>query len=687
MNKIFLSILLLLAVVLPSRAVVWQNYYTTNENPTISPGGKTYIATNQYFLTNYVTTLTYNTNSVILAGFSASGIDGTYVWTTDRYLKSANDFAFYLDSGFALLTNASGTLLVDSPYPDASTYSFPFYFPVVWEDAGAGGTIGTGNWASSNWVQLRLEARVGNSNAPTFFPSGILASNANLGVETVLTNASPLAGASGAMLGAIVSGYQNKVLADQAAIMGGGQNRINQRQGFIGGGNTTWIDTTGSTADSGAVGVEGSYINADASAIAGGLNSTNRAFRNTFMGGTWKSSFFEPGNSVNFGSAMVGVYESWAALGGGSLVSGKWSTNWTAGDSLISLGSGNLISNIFNSVNIGHNNRANTNAQFVGIFGFGNTLSQSNLIVLGFTNLGLQIDGTGGLTASSLAGTGQRFVQAGPSGNLIAVWATNAVSGGGGSIDFQTNTLFSGGLASVVSPLNTTGSGSILGASVLTTTNLNMTLGGVNSSLLATPNGFRVGTGNWTFDSNTGVTNLGPRQFWSTTNFITPDGNWSIGGSGGTNGGVAAPKGVTSSLLNPILTSNVSQNSATLQAITGLSSTLEAGAKYSFKMVLYVTNNVNAEGMKLDFNAGTATATAFRVHTIITDNGFNLSTNVGFLNQPMTTDNINGNTLVVSEGSITVNAAGTFQPQFAESTHTSGTITIFTGSHMVFQKH
>lgn len=113
----------------------------------------------------------------------------------------------------------------------------------------------------------------------------------------------------------------------------------------------------------------------------------------------------------------------------------------------------------------------------------------------------------------------------------------SAVSG------FTTNQMLVDGLVNVINPINRepgSGIGSILGADVLTTTNITMELpNGAASSLLVTPNGFRVGVGNWTFGDSTLVTNRSS-QFWSSigdpaTNFVTVGGHAKFADVGFTN--------------------------------------------------------------------------------------------------------------------------------------------------------
>ena len=123
-------------------------------------------------------------------------------------------------------------------------------------------------------------------------------------------------------------------------------------------------------------------------------------------------------------------------------------------------------------------------------------------------------------------------------------------------------------------------------------------------------------------------------------------------------------------------------NATTTMANTGLSVTVTTGRKYGFKCILFLDNSLDADGMKIDFDGGTATATNFRAHVTVFDNALNLSTQVTALATDVAATTIVGNTLVEVEGSFEPSSIGTFIPRFAGNTAVSGTLTLARGSNL-----
>lgn len=128
-------------------------------------------------------------------------------------------------------------------------------------------------------------------------------------------------------------------------------------------------------------------------------------------------------------------------------------------------------------------------------------------------------------------------------------------------------------------------------------------------------------------------------------------------------------------------------SSTTLSAITGLSATLVAGASYYFEITLHVSANA-AGGTKYDLNGGTATATALVAEYILTDNGTlantitsRQTTLAGSVGQTGTTAG-----MCVIRGLITVSAAGTFIPQFAQNASNAAASSVLVGSTMVLHR-
>lgn len=124
---------------------------------------------------------------------------------------------------------------------------------------------------------------------------------------------------------------------------------------------------------------------------------------------------------------------------------------------------------------------------------------------------------------------------------------------------------------------------------------------------------------------------------------------------------------------------------ATLTNITGLSAPLIAGRFYFVRMVVKCVNSVAAEGMQFDFGGGTATATLFWVGAGIFASGgtdvigSNISTS---LTGAITFSTFTGESVILFEGYIQCNAAGTLIPRFAENSHTTGTATVRAGTCM-----
>lgn len=131
---------------------------------------------------------------------------------------------------------------------------------------------------------------------------------------------------------------------------------------------------------------------------------------------------------------------------------------------------------------------------------------------------------------------------------------------------------------------------------------------------------------------------------------------------------------------------DVTNITITPAAITGLSATLIAGRKYSGRLVLFINNALADDGLRLDFDGGTATMTSFRA-------GFEAGANVttfGVMNSSalatdLTIDAFSGtgDSVVVVSFSLVCNVAGTFIPRIAKEADAAGaTLTVYTNSFM-----
>jgi hypothetical protein len=136
------------------------------------------------------------------------------------------------------------------------------------------------------------------------------------------------------------------------------------------------------------------------------------------------------------------------------------------------------------------------------------------------------------------------------------------------------------------------------------------------------------------------------------------------------------------------VTGDLTNATASMSNITGISSTLIAGRKYVGRLTVKCTNSTAAEGIQFDFNGGTATMTSFYAAGGVlasggTDTvGTNISTS---LSGPISFSVLTGETVLIIEISMVVNAAGTFIPRFAENTSATGTATVRLGTFQWLQ--
>lgn len=121
-------------------------------------------------------------------------------------------------------------------------------------------------------------------------------------------------------------------------------------------------------------------------------------------------------------------------------------------------------------------------------------------------------------------------------------------------------------------------------------------------------------------------------------------------------------------------------------AVTNLSRTLIAGRSYRIHGVLRVSNSLAADGVKIDFNGGTATITAgdFFIGAAAIGLGTTVAvatvstTLAGVINY----STITGTEFIVLDGFIRCLAGGTFIMRAATNTTVSGTLTLGIGSNL-----
>jgi hypothetical protein len=132
-------------------------------------------------------------------------------------------------------------------------------------------------------------------------------------------------------------------------------------------------------------------------------------------------------------------------------------------------------------------------------------------------------------------------------------------------------------------------------------------------------------------------------------------------------------------------TADVTNATVTFANLADLTLTLKAGRKYTGVLRLLCNDSVAADGVKLDFNGGTATMTAFAAGVVGNVQGATAGTTVstslaGAVN--FTAMSGTGTHYIDVAVTLVVNAAGTFIPRFAQNAHTTGTATALTGSYL-----
>lgn len=122
--------------------------------------------------------------------------------------------------------------------------------------------------------------------------------------------------------------------------------------------------------------------------------------------------------------------------------------------------------------------------------------------------------------------------------------------------------------------------------------------------------------------------------------------------------------------------------------MTGISRTVLATGNYIGELVVKCNNSVAGEGIKFDFNGGSATMTNFWAAANVLVGGSDvLGTGISTsLAGVMNFSTITGETVVVVKISFVVNAAGTVIPRFAENSTAIGAATVELGSFMNLNK-
>lgn len=133
------------------------------------------------------------------------------------------------------------------------------------------------------------------------------------------------------------------------------------------------------------------------------------------------------------------------------------------------------------------------------------------------------------------------------------------------------------------------------------------------------------------------------------------------------------------------LAANVTNTNGTL-ASTNLSIAVIAGRSYQITAFLKLGNSTAAEGCKIDFDGGSATATTFEMAVLGTNGtitpGVTAST---ALATDLTFTSTTDPDYIYLQGFLKVNGGGTFILRFAENTSVVGTATLYAGSWIALE--
>lgn len=225
---------------------------------------------------------------------------------------------------------------------------------------------------------------------------------------------------------------------------------------------------------------------------------------------------------------------------------------------------------------------------------------------------------------------------------------------------------------------------------------INFRVGGTNRWYFDTTGFFRPSTGN-TLDIGASAagevrsvyvaTTLGLSDNAATLKFggsLNAGLEWLASSVIGVTDGSTGDGWIQNSAGDQFLTANATNATTTFSNLTDLTVTVTTGRKYNFEMTLFVDNSTDTDGIKLDFEGGTATATDFRAHTLIHGSAaLLLTTQVTALATDISLASLVGVGQVKVSGSFEPSGTGTFIPRFATVTAVSGTLTVFRGSNLI----
>lgn len=129
------------------------------------------------------------------------------------------------------------------------------------------------------------------------------------------------------------------------------------------------------------------------------------------------------------------------------------------------------------------------------------------------------------------------------------------------------------------------------------------------------------------------------------------------------------------------LTADHTNATATPTDLTALSTPVTSGRKYSCEMTLMQSQSVAADGVRIDFEGGTATATNFRAHvTILDGTAYDTHTAVTALATDVTSTDVGTTVLTKADIAFEPSSTGTFIPRVGLEAASTGTITTARGS-------
>lgn len=292
----------------------------------------------------------------------------------------------------------------------------------------------------------------------------------------------------------------------------------------------------------------------------------------------------------------------------------------------------------------------------------------NNAIVMGALSVGT--NGNGPTSNLFTAGIGQ-FLHVGTDGK---VWVDNgSLTVGSGSVQTNLGKL-EVAAGSVATPLFNFAGSTVMGFARPSSTEFDMSWSGASKQY---------------FDANgfIQVPSAGGYQFGATANansstdtglYKTAAGVAAFGTTSANNLAWYVWKGEAR------MTTNQTTTSVTM-ANCGFNNTLSlaAGRTYGFHAQFFLSDSVAVDGAMIDFDGGAATATDFVVQTTAFDTALNLSSQTTALATDISASTFTGAGAFECHGTITVNAAGTFIPRFAQVSHSTGTLTLRQGSRIL----